>query len=178
MLIQRYGKLAKWRKEQMHPHAFRHSFATEYVRRGGKVEALRQIMNHADLKTTQIYTHLAQEDVEQDHRRVLYPGEELPESEEPHKALKCPHCGDTQRPGFLRCMSCQQLYQEPEDLKEIVKEEIRPLEEAIEKYKKMMAAADTRHTQQEDLREELQQELEEIKRTHKELLASIRDKEN
>lgn len=41
--------------EKVHPHAFRHYFANEFVKQGGRVNELQSILGHASLKTTQIY---------------------------------------------------------------------------------------------------------------------------
>lgn len=40
------------------PHTLRHSFATRWLRRGGNLEALRRALGHADLRTTQEYLNL------------------------------------------------------------------------------------------------------------------------
>jgi integrase/recombinase XerD len=42
-------------KSVVHPHAFRHYFATEFVNQGGDVTELQKILGHNSLKTTQIY---------------------------------------------------------------------------------------------------------------------------
>lgn len=39
-------------------HVGRHTFATEFLRRGGQVHVLQRIMGHSDIKTTMVYTHL------------------------------------------------------------------------------------------------------------------------
>lgn len=50
-------------------HTLRHSFSTWYIRNGGHVVQLQQILGHADLSTTMIYVDLAARDVIQDHAR-------------------------------------------------------------------------------------------------------------
>ena len=42
-------------------HDLRHSFASHYMMRGGKIEALQEILGHEDIKTTQRYAHLSPE---------------------------------------------------------------------------------------------------------------------
>lgn len=42
-------------KDKVHPHAFRHYFANEFVKQGGRVQDLQSQLGHASLKTTQIY---------------------------------------------------------------------------------------------------------------------------
>lgn len=49
------------------PHILRHTFATFYIRAGGNVRILQEILGHQDLKSTMIYVHLAGRDVVKDH---------------------------------------------------------------------------------------------------------------
>jgi site-specific recombinase XerD len=52
------------------PHKLRHTFATQFLRKGGDMETLRRILRHTDIKVTQRYTHLRTEDLLQAHRLV------------------------------------------------------------------------------------------------------------
>lgn len=45
-------------KKKMHFHVSRHSFATNFLRKGGKVEELQVIMDHSDIQTTMVYVHI------------------------------------------------------------------------------------------------------------------------
>lgn len=45
-------------KKKLHFHIARHSFATNFLRLGGKIEDLQIIMDHSDLSTTMIYVHI------------------------------------------------------------------------------------------------------------------------
>lgn len=49
------------------PHTLRHTFGTFYIREGGGVRQLQQIMGHTRIETTMIYVHLAGNDVAADH---------------------------------------------------------------------------------------------------------------
>lgn len=47
----------------VHAHAFRHTFATEYLRRGGEIDRLRRILGHTTFAMTARYAHLAGADL-------------------------------------------------------------------------------------------------------------------
>jgi integrase/recombinase XerD len=51
----------------MHPHRFRHTFATEYLRNGGQMLALKELLGHSDFVMVEQYTYFVQADVQRDH---------------------------------------------------------------------------------------------------------------
>ena len=86
-LIRKYVSASQLRKD-IHPHSFRHAFATHLLENGADIMTIKELLGHVSVDTTQIYTHLSMTKIREDYNKLFGSNNLKPELKKINNDLK------------------------------------------------------------------------------------------
>ena len=68
-IVKKYSKKVGLNVQKLSPHVLRHAFATHMINNGADLRVVQMLLGHADISTTQVYTHIAKRELKEIHNK-------------------------------------------------------------------------------------------------------------
>jgi len=108
-ILQKAKERAKINKK-VTPHVLRHSFATFSLQHGLNLAEIQEILGHANINTTRVYSHVVKTELEKKYHNIFSKTKKEEEEEKTVKKdvrlLYCPNCGVKVSPHWKYCVNC------------------------------------------------------------------------